>query len=123
MSFAGSQSSPVVDHVPALVTGAISDTNAVNLTFANVTDKITIVNATSSGTTSLQIAMSEASLAGANSITLGTGESITIEARMKAISLKKVSGTSITYAVIATLNRIEAGQFPALTTANGFEKV
>jgi len=123
MSFAGSQSSQVVDHVPALVSGSISDTDAVNITFSNVTDRITIVNATASGSTSLQIAMSEASLAGANSIAIGTGESITIEARMKAISLKKISGTSINYAVIATLNRIEAGEFPALTTANGFEKV
>ena len=123
MSFAGSQSSSVVDHVPALVSGSIADATPVTITFANVTDQVTISNTTSSGTTSLQVAMSVASLAGASSISLGTGESITIKARMKAITVKMLSGTSITYAVVATLNRIEAGQFPALTTANGFEKV
>lgn len=123
MSYTADQPNPIVDHVPALVSGSISDTNAVNITFSNVTDRITIVNATTSGSTSLQIALSEASLAGSNSIQIGTGESITIEARMKAISLKKISGTSVNYAIVATLNRIQSSQFPALTTANGFEKV
>jgi hypothetical protein len=123
MSFAGSQPSSIVDHVPALVSGMISDATPVTVTFANVTDRVTVMNTTTSGTTSLQVAMSVASLAGASSISLGTGESITIEARMKAITVKMISGSSLNYAVVATLNRIEAGEFPALTTANGFEKV
>ena len=123
MSYTADQPNPIVDHVPAIQSGTISDTNALSVTFSNVTDRITIVNATQSGTTTLQVALSDASLAGANSFTLGTGESITIEARMKSISLKKLAGTSINYAIVATLNRIQSSQFPALTTANGFEKV
>jgi hypothetical protein len=123
MSYTAEQPNPIVDHIPAIQSGTISDSNAVNITFSNVTERVTIVNATSSGTTSLQVALSEASLAGVNSFTLGTGESMTIVARMKAISIKKLTGTSINYQMIATLNRVQAAEFPALTSANGFEKV
>ena len=62
MSYTAEQPNPIVDHIPAIQSGTISDSNAVNITFSNVTERVTIVNATSSGTTSLQVALSEAGI-------------------------------------------------------------
>ena len=123
MSFAAAQPSPDVTHAPFVQAATISDATVVEVSFSNTTDHVTIANSTSSGTTSLGVAFTSAAFAGTNFVTLQTGESITITARMKSVFLKMVVGASVDYFATGSLNRIESATYPDITTANGFEKV
>tara|TARA_R100000995_G_scaffold74175_1_gene43116 strand:- start:64 stop:441 length:378 start_codon:yes stop_codon:yes gene_type:complete len=121
--FAADQPKPKVDKVPFVQTGVISDTNVLTVTFLNMTDHITVRNANTATTSTLKVGFTAAGVAAVAYVALHTGESITLDARMKQICLLKSAGTSIIYTLTGALTRLESQDYPDITTANGFEKV
>jgi len=123
MSFSAANASQEVTHAPFAQGGVISDATPVEVSFSNMTETITIGNSTSSGTTTIGVAFTSAAFSGAAFVSLGTGESITLDVRIKSVFLKMMAGTSVNYFCTGALSRIEAAAYPDITTANGFEKV
>lgn len=121
--YAADQSSQQVTMAPFAQSGTISDTNVLEISFLNLTDHITVINQSASGTTTVKVGFTAAGVAAAAYVQLQTGESITLEARIKSIFLLKSAGTSVDYGITGALVRNESQTYPDITTANGFEKV
>ena len=109
--------------VPFAQSGTISDGNVLSVTFLNMTDHITVRNTTAAGSTALKVGFSAGGVAGVAYVQLGTGESITLDCRVKLICLLRAVATTTTYSMTGALRRNESQTYPDVTTGNGFEKV
>lgn len=121
--FIADQPKPKVDKAPFAQSGTISDGDVLTVAFLNMTDHITIKNANLTGTSTLRVGLTAAGIASTAYFDLETGESVTLDVRIKQICLLRQVGAAVIYGITGALIRLEAQDYPDITTANGFEKV
>jgi len=116
---------PNVTHVPAFEQVTIAASATSTVTFENTTAHVVIQS-----NTDVIVGVSTAGVAGTSSFrlrgTTGSGPTIplSLPIQTKQLVFSNPSSTDAIYvSYCATLTRGEAADFPALTSANGFEKV
>ena len=120
------QPNPNVNAVPAFHTEQLSASGSMVVTYANVTESITIQ-------AQRGVMISLTATSGGDSETFfhqlrhdddESTPSLTIYGQFKYIRLTNLDGANTNYvSTLAILSRIPSADFPDYTTANGFEKV
>lgn len=108
-----------ISGIPYIVSGTVSASIPVQFTLPFVSRDIYFRNR---GTQTLIIGFSRAGVLGSARFTLNVSESISLPVRTKEIFFNATSGSTF-YEAVASLTRIPANNFPALTSSEGFTGV
>ena len=123
--YEGDQPSPNVTAIPAFHTEQLSTSGSTTISFANVTESVTII-----GEKGFMVSINYTSFNAATwfqqlrSDDDNQTPALTIPGQFKSIKILNLDASNTSWiSVVAVLSRVPAADFPDITTANGFEKV